>query len=506
MMKVIIYAAAVLLVLQIGLTVAVHQQQAVNLESTAPDAPFLSFAPDSISSITIKGPEQAELILEKSDKGWIMPKAFSAPASSNQVDGLLQKLADARQGLAVASSKGAAKRFKTAEDDFERHVILQQGDAVAGDFYLGSSAGMRNSHARKAGQDDVVSIPVGSHEVDTEADSWLDRSLADLNKDDLKAVSLADITLLQKEEEDKKKVWVLDGATKEETEQEAVDKLLNKVTAISVQSVLDPATLAALFKEDPAVQFTVTKQDDSKLTYTFVREEDYFILKMSDNELYFKVGKWLVEDLTEAKREKLLVGYEEEKEEQPAIQEAPLPLPDTAEQAAVPAPEQEEEQEILPEFLTEEDDENAVAVQDEVGAPPVSEKDEEAVASAEPDARAETAEQSDDPADSTQGVEQDTVESEQQQVEQEAEAVQAAQPETPAQEAAIPKKETYTDSVVQETQAVEQNAAQEEAVREENPEQEQVQEGVQQNPANDSEVESSGEQKQEVLPEKEAAE
>ncbi|MCI5210385.1 MAG: hypothetical protein D3910_16715, partial [Candidatus Electrothrix sp. ATG2] len=89
MMKVIISVAAVLLVFQIGLTVAVHQQQAVNLESTAPDSAFLSFTPDSITSITIKGVEQEELVLEKSDKGWIMPGAFSAPASTSQVDGLL---------------------------------------------------------------------------------------------------------------------------------------------------------------------------------------------------------------------------------------------------------------------------------------------------------------------------------------------------------------------------------------------------------------------------------
>ncbi|MCI5138334.1 MAG: hypothetical protein D3922_07935 [Candidatus Electrothrix sp. AR1] len=197
------------------------------------------------------------------------------------------------------------------------------------------------------------SIPVGSHEVDVEADSWLDRTLADLNKDELKAVALADISLSKKEEakeKGKEKVWLLDGATKEEIEKEAVDKLLNKVTAISVQSVLDPATSAELFTKDPAVQFTVTKQDDSTVTYAFAKndEDDYFILKMSDNELYFKVGKWLVEDLTEAKREKLLVGYEEKKEETPAVQ------PEAQEAA---------EQAVLPEFPPEE--EEALPVQEE---------------------------------------------------------------------------------------------------------------------------------------------
>jgi hypothetical protein len=388
MMKAIIFAAATLLVLQIGLTVAVHQQQAVNLESTAPNSAFLSFAPDSITSVVIKGTEQEELVLEKSDKGWIMPGAFSAPTSQGQVDELLKKLADARQGLAVATSKGAAKRFKTVEDDFERHIILKKGETVVADFYLGTSAGMRNTHARQADQQAVVSIAVSGHEVEADADSWLDRTLANLNKADLKAINLGDITLLQ-QEEDKKKVWVLDGASKEETEQEAVDKLVNKVTAISVQSVLDPEESAALFTKDPAVQFTVTRQDDSTVSYALAqkddKEDDYFVLKMSDNELYFKVGKWLVEDLTEAKREKLLNGYEEEKEEEtPAAGVQPVTAPalqpvvtepvmqEAHQPPQVEPPKQEVVEEAsLPELPPEDEEETAPVVQEEVESAPV---------------------------------------------------------------------------------------------------------------------------------------
>lgn len=393
MMKAIIFAAAALLLLQIGLTVAVHQQQAVNLESTAPNSAFLSFTPDSITSVQITGPEDEELVLQKSDKGWIMPGAFSAPASQNQVDDLLKKLADARQGLAVATSKGAAKRFKTAEDDFERHIILKQGDSVAGDFYLGTSAGMRNSHARKADQKAVVSIPVGSHEVDADADSWLDRTLANLDKDDLKAVVLDDISLTRKakkdedKEENKEEIWVLEGASREETNQDAVNSLLNTITAISVQSVLDPATSAQLLAKDPAVQFTVTKKDDSKVTYAFAKndEDDYFVLKMSDNELYFKVGKWLVEDLTEAKREKLLNGYEEEEEEAPAAQEAPqVDVPEQVEQAVLPELPPEDEEETAPVVQEEMDNESSESVQNTEDAavqesPEVSGTDDSAV-------------------------------------------------------------------------------------------------------------------------------
>ncbi|XOF34666.1 MAG: DUF4340 domain-containing protein [Candidatus Electrothrix sp. YB6] len=359
-MKTIIYAAAVLLVLQIGVTAAVHLRNTSNLESLAPDAPFLSFDPDKITSVEISGPEDKKLVLSKGDKGWIMPDAFAALTGKNQVSDLLDKLAKTKQGLAVATSKEAVARFKTAEDEFERHVVLKQRDKVAAEFYLGTSAGLRRtSHARLAGQDAVVTIPVGSDEIDPEADSWLDRTLADLNRNELKSVALADISLTKQEkkkekdgEEKTETVWLPEGISADETDKEAVDRLLNKVTGISVQSVLDPEKAAALFKETPAVQFTVTKQDDSTATYAFAKQEDHYVLKMSDSDLYFKVGKWQVEDLTGMKREKLLVSYEEEKDEAAVEQETPA--------AALPEP--EAEQAVLPELP---DDEDAAPVQEE---------------------------------------------------------------------------------------------------------------------------------------------
>ncbi len=336
MMKKIIYVAAVLLVLQIGLTVAVHTQNTTNLASTAPDAPFLSFDASTINSVEISGPKGEEVVLQKTDKGWIIPGTFSAPTGKNQVNDLLQKLGDARQGLAVATSKGAAKRFKTAKDEFERHIILKQGDKTVADVYLGTSAGLRRSYARIADQDAVVSIPVSDFDAVVDPDKWLDSTLSRLKKDDLKTVALADISLT-KEEKDKEKVWLLDGTAAEETDKEAVDKLLNKVTDISVQSVLDPATSTALFEKDPVVQFTVNKKDDSKVTYAFAKQGDSYVLKMSDNELYFKATSWQVKGLADMTREKLLKGYDvEQKKEDPAaavMQEA-LPQADTPEENA----------------------------------------------------------------------------------------------------------------------------------------------------------------------------
>ncbi|MCI5149398.1 MAG: hypothetical protein D3916_08425, partial [Candidatus Electrothrix sp. MAN1_4] len=60
--------------------------------------------------------------------------------------------------------------------------------------------------------------------------------------------------------------------------------------------------------------------------------------------------KWLVEDLTEAKREKLLNGYEEKKEEEtPVAQEAPqIDVPEQVEQAVLPELPPEDEEKTAP--------------------------------------------------------------------------------------------------------------------------------------------------------------
>lgn len=318
MMQRIIYAAVVLLVLQIGLAVFFYSSTTSGLNAAAPDTPFLSFSPDKITAVEISAADSNKLILQKTGKGWNMPEAFSAPASSGEVEELLKKAAVAKQGLAVASTKGAAKRFKTADREFVRHLVFKAGEAAAADFYLGTSAGFRQSYARAKGRDEVVSIPVSEFEAEADADKWLDKSIAILNRDELQAVALADISLSKKDKD-----WQLDGAAAGEADKGEIDKLLDKVTGLSVQSALDPAKAAPLFAQPLAAQFTVTKKDGGKLTYALAKQDDHYVLKMSASELYFKIGSTQAEALAGMKREKLLAAKKEEAAEKPAGQNAP---------------------------------------------------------------------------------------------------------------------------------------------------------------------------------------
>jgi hypothetical protein len=346
MMQRLIYAAAALLILQLGAALFLQVRSSSGLNAAGPNALFLSFSPDTISSIQISAGDGKKVTLSKKDKSWLMPDAFSAPANSGQVESVLQKLATAKQGLATASTEGAAKRFQTADKDFNRHIVFKEGGKTVADFYLGKSAGLRQSYARVAGQDAVFTIPVSDFDTEATADGWLDKTLARLNREELKQVTLADISLTRKDKD-----WLLDGAADGEAAKDELDTLLNKITGLSVEAVLDPAEAAPLFQQAPAVQFTVTKNDGSTVTYALAKDKDYYVLKMSASELYFKVGTWQAEELAKMKRESLLVKKTDQEAEETASNPAdaetpPAAAPQTEEQSA------EQEQQVPPAAAT----------------------------------------------------------------------------------------------------------------------------------------------------------
>jgi len=326
MLQRVIYVAAVLLAVQLGLAVFLQVRSSSGLNAAPPDALFVSFDPAKITTVQISAADGKKVTLTKSGKSWILPEVFSAPAEGGQLEVLLRKVAEAKQGLAVASTKGAAKRFKTADSEFERHVVFKEGDKAVVDFYLGSSAGLRQSYARLAGKDEVVNIPVSGFEAEAEADKWLDKGLAHLNRDGLKKIELADIVLTRQDKD-----WKLDGAAEGEVNKEEVSKALDKLTALSALGVVDPGKATPLFQQAPAVQFTATKNDSSKVTYALAKQDDHYVLKSSDSQLYLKIGTWQADELTKLKRANLLVKKEEKAAAK--TEAAPAPAPAASQQA-----------------------------------------------------------------------------------------------------------------------------------------------------------------------------
>lgn len=314
MMQRLIYAASALLILQICLAVAFNTSDN-SLENAAPGSPFATFKPDTVSTIDITGDKAEHLVLERTKSGWIIPSYFSAPASSMQVEELLNKLVNAKKGFIVATTKEAAKRFKTAEDDFERHIIIKQGTTSVSDFFIGTSAGFRHSHARISGQDEIMSIPISSYQVAADVDEWLDKNLVKQEKSKLKQIEFNDISLIRNEKE-----WQAEGVSTEKTNKDELTKFIDKICNLTIQSVADPGKVASLFDSKPEISFTFTTNDDTRVSYSLVKQEDHHVLKTSSSELYLKVSNWQLEDLTAFTLEKLSLETETQQEDAPPVE------------------------------------------------------------------------------------------------------------------------------------------------------------------------------------------
>lgn len=92
--------------------------------------------------------------------------------TKNKLHSILTKLSGLKQGFAVGTTAAAVKRFKVADDLFQRHVV-QAGENPVGDLYLGTSPGYRQIHARKAGTENVVAVELSTFELEPKADQWL---------------------------------------------------------------------------------------------------------------------------------------------------------------------------------------------------------------------------------------------------------------------------------------------------------------------------------------------
>ncbi len=305
--------AAVLLAIQIGLAVAMYFGGSEK-ETVTPDSPLLGVQAEAITGLEISGPDKERIVVQKSAAGWILPESFGAPANGEQVTALLARLADLKQGLAVATSPAAAKRFKVADDLFERHVVVKEGDRVVGDFYAGTSPGFRRIHARRADRQEIVAVALSTFELPTVVDQWLDKNVLKIKEDDLTAMAFPGFTLRKID-----KNWQMDGlAEGRETDAKAVQDLVAKVTGLTVQAVIREEEAAPLFTGTPALVYTVTKKDGGTTTFTFAKAEgDAYVVKREGDDHYYKVHTLQVESLLKTTGESLVKKAETE-----SVQEA----------------------------------------------------------------------------------------------------------------------------------------------------------------------------------------
>ncbi len=267
-----------------------------------PEEKLAAFEPALVDTVRIEAPKK-EVVLKKGEGGWKLPELDDFPADRQKVSSLLDTLAALKKGWPVATTSSAATRFKVADEEFERHLTLYQGEKKLADLYFGTSPGFRKVHARVAGENEIISVPFSLFDAEAEPDRWIDRKVLSLDKEKITRIELPDILLERKEG-----TWQLAGLKPEEqTAVNEVDRLVGKLAGLSIESVFDNEEEPEPEKDAEPLKVSVTLEGDKRLEYTFRKlKGGSYLLQRSDQPKRFKVAEWEVRPIQEAERRKLV--------------------------------------------------------------------------------------------------------------------------------------------------------------------------------------------------------
>lgn len=291
-----------LLLAQLVLAVAVNLM-GENYDAFEPQEPLLAFDAKAVEGLRIED-GQNSLVLKKQYGKWRLPESGDFPADQNAVKQLLGELAALEKGWPVTTTAGAIERFKVDQNAFERKLTLLGKDETETVLYVGTSPGFRKVHVRSAEEEAVYAVAFNIWEANAEAGNWINKDILKLDVDQVTRVEMPGFVL----ERDDKALKVAGLNDQEETKGEEARVLVDRLTDLRIQSLLDSEAESEYRQAEPELEIKLARKSGDPLTYRFFKpeEEAYYLLKRSDWEPYFKVATFVVEPIKEVGRENLV--------------------------------------------------------------------------------------------------------------------------------------------------------------------------------------------------------
>lgn len=292
-----------LLLAQLALAILVYQTRP-EYGAFEPRARLLTFETGTVDGLKIEDGKGGSALLRRRDGKWLLPDLADAPADSGRADQLLRQLSNLDQGFPVATTAGAAPRFKVADDGFERRITLLAGEQEIAKLYLGTSPGIRKVHARLANDAAIYAVALEAVEVNASGDAWIDPRMLALDLADLTRIELPGVTV-EHEGDDWRLADLPEG---QRTDGEEAHVLASKIADLEIQSLLGKEDQPAYRQNAPGLEMTLTQRDGAQLAYRFSQpeNENFWVLRRSDLPYYFKVADHAVKPLKEATREQLI--------------------------------------------------------------------------------------------------------------------------------------------------------------------------------------------------------
>jgi hypothetical protein len=293
------------------------------ISTARPETPLINTELKDVDRIAIDGPvspdkgQGGRVELVKRDGKWLLPGYFDAPADAAKVEDLLKRLAGSKRGLAVATTAPALARFRVADDDYEKRIVVGRGETTLATVYLGTSSGLRKTHARTAQDREVYAIELPAYEVRTAAVDWLDQALLKREAASLAAIEVgfagkAALTLRRaerKEGEQTSVVWEAAGEHRVDAARAAA--LVEAIANVRVDAVLGTEPKPQWRQDRPELRLTLTDTQGKSVVWTISKADggDTHVLKASDRPWYLELKSWNARPLLDAAApEKLLAS------------------------------------------------------------------------------------------------------------------------------------------------------------------------------------------------------
>lgn len=295
---------------------------ALGLSFTAPDlaarpaaAPLLALDSAKVDRLVLTGADGESVTLTKTGDGWRLSDQDDFPADGAKVDGLLARLTTLKHGPAVATSSAARPRFKVDDSSFERRIELAAGEQTLATLYLGTSPALRQTHARRDGDDAVYAVELASHDTPVTAEDWQDKAILQFPAAEVTTIRLPELTLQrvsqQVEDGDAGEalttlIW--QAAPEQPLDQAAVDTLTGKLANLRIGSVLGREAKAGYGLDQPLLTLTVERQDAEALEYRLgkLADESGYVLQVSGRPEYFRLPSYTGDGLLEAAAQEAL--------------------------------------------------------------------------------------------------------------------------------------------------------------------------------------------------------
>lgn len=260
-----------------------------------PEGALLEFDNDNVDRIELED-QQGSIALVRKDDGWVLPDYNNVPALQGKVDSMLESLNGVKTGWAVATKTASHQQLEVADDNFNRKIRLADGDQTLAEIYVGTSPGLRRSHARQGDNDEVYAVALNSYDLPAERSQWLVKDI--LSADEVSRVSVSGNTLERVDD-----VWKLSDSdgTQQDADPDSAQAFVDSIKTLSVLDVVDNEPDGELETT------TITVEGDEALTYTFLgADDDSYFVRRSDVDALFKISMSDFESIAQVDLQELL--------------------------------------------------------------------------------------------------------------------------------------------------------------------------------------------------------